>query len=345
MLKRALDISRVAHSTTLTSAWPRLFLLGAVAWLACVLSLSAQSPELAAKAQQAKQAMAARNFEQAAKIYADLVEAVPDNPGLLLNLGMARHMAGHDRDAVAPLQAALKIDPNIFPANLFLGASLLRSGSPAQAVAPLRKAVEINPDYPDVRAMLGDALLGLDRPGDAVEHYRKLAKLRPEAAGGWVGLGQCYERLAQDSFGELQKKAPESAYMLAVLANVRVTQQQMSSAFYLYKQAIEKDPALRGVHQALADIYRRTEHPDWAEVEARKEQALPPLHCEAGADQSGADQLECAWSQGQFEEVLRLAQAAAPPLSSYWQVRAYNKLALQSFGKLAELPDRRSATS
>ena len=76
--------------------------------------------------------MAARNFDLAAKIYAELVEAIPNNPGLLLNLGMARHMGGHDRDAIAPLQAALKIDPNIFPANLFLGASLLRSGGPGE---------------------------------------------------------------------------------------------------------------------------------------------------------------------------------------------------------------------
>jgi tetratricopeptide (TPR) repeat protein len=304
--------------------------------LACVCSIAAQSPELAAKAQQGKQAMAARNFDLAAKIYAELVEAVPNNPGLLLNLGMARHMSGHDLDAVAPLQAALKIDPNIFPANLFLGASLLRSGDPAQAIAPLQKAAEINPDYPDVHAMLGDALLALERPGEAVGHYRKLAALRPQAASGWVGLGQCYERLAQDSFGRLQKTAPESAYTLAVLANVRVTQQQMSSAFYLYKQAIEKDPGMRGVHQALAEIYRRTEHPDWAAVEDQKEEALPPLHCES-PDEAG--KIECAWGGKRFEEVLRLAKGTKPPESFYWQVRAYNQLTLQSFGRLAELPE------
>ena len=53
-----------------------------------------RDPELAAQAQQAKQAMSAGNFELAAKIYADLVKAVPNNPGLLLNLGMARTHGG-----------------------------------------------------------------------------------------------------------------------------------------------------------------------------------------------------------------------------------------------------------
>jgi tetratricopeptide (TPR) repeat protein len=275
--------------------------------------------------------MAEGNFELAAQLYAELAEAVPNNPGLLLNLGMAKHMAGRDREAVPHLQAALNIDPNIFPANLFLGASLLRSGDAAKAIAPLQKAASLQPDYPDVRAMLGDALLAIDRPAEAVEHYQKLAQLQPKSPGGWVGLGQSYEKLAEGAFSQLEKTAPESPYTLAVLANVRATQQQFSSAFFLYKQALEKDPSLRGVHQALAEIYRRTEHPDWAAVEARKEEALPPLNCET-------EKIECAWRDGRAEEVLRLAKAAAPPRSFYWQVQASDRLASQSFAKLSELP-------
>jgi predicted Zn-dependent protease len=191
--------------------------------------------------------------------------------------------------------------------------------------------VALEPDYPDVRAMLGDALLELGRPGEAVEHYQKLTQLRPQEPGGWAGLGQSYEKLAKDAFSQLEKTAPESAYTLAVLANVRATQQQFSSAFFLYKQALEKNSGLRGVHQALAEIYRRTEHPDWAAVEARKEEALPPLNCET-------ERLDCSWRDGRVDEMLRLAKAAAPPQSSYWQVRAYDRLAAQSFEKLSELP-------
>jgi tetratricopeptide (TPR) repeat protein len=312
--------------------WPRVALLCAVWLLTGRLSiLTAQSPDLAAKAQRGKQAMAEGNFELAAQVYAELAQAVPNNPGLLLNLGMAKHMAGRDREAVPHLQAALNIDPNIFPANLFLGASLLRSGDAAKAIAPLKKAVALEPDYPDVRAMLGDALLELGRPGEAVEHYQKLTQLRPQEPGGWAGLGQSYEKLAKDAFSQLEKTAPESAYTLAVLANVRATQQQFSSAFFLYRQALEKNSGLRGVHQALAEIYRRTEHPDWAAVEARKEEALPPLNCET-------ERLDCSWRDGRVDEMLRLAKAAAPPQSSYWQVRAYDRLAAQSFEKLSELP-------
>ena len=305
-----------------------MFVLAALLGLAAA---AAQSPELAAKAERAKQAMAERNFELAAQLYGELVEAIPGNPGLLLNLGMARHMSGNDREAIPHLQAALKLDSDIFPANLFLGASFLRTGDMAKAVPPLKKAAELEPSYPDVRAMLGNSLLELGRPGEAVEHYQKLSELKPGVPGGWVGLVQSYETLAQQVFQKLEESAPESAYMLALVGAVRITQQQYSSAFYLYKQALEKQPQMRGGHQALAEIYRRTEHPDWAAVEEQKEKDLPPLDCQT-------EKLECAWREGRADEVLRLAQAAEGPEFVYWQTRAYNRLAEASLSKLAGLP-------
>lgn len=276
--------------------------------------------------------MAEGNFDQAAEIYAELVEAIPNNPGLLLNLGMAKHMAGRDREAIPHLEAALKVDANIFPANLFLGASYLRTGQTAKALAPLEKAAELQPDYPDVHAMLGDALLESGRPGEAIEHYRKLTQLKADVPGGWIGLGQAYEALAEQAFTRLEQNAPESPYMLALVGGVRITQQQYSSAFYLYKTALERKPDMRGAHAALAEVYRRTDHPDWAAIEEKKEQALPALDCET-------EKIECAWRDGKITEVVRLANAAAGPESDYWQARAYNRLAAESFARLSELPE------
>ena len=186
------------------------------------------------------------------------------------------------------LQAALKIDPDIFPANLFLGASLLRSGSPAQAVAPLERPPDSNPTIPTFAAARRCAAGARSAPRGrgALSQARQAAPQRGRRLGR---PGASYERLARRAF----RRAPEGGARVGLHAggsgNVRVTQQQYVQRVYLYKQAIEKEPGLRGVHEALAEIYRRTEHPDWASVEARKEQALPPLDCEAGADQSGGD--------------------------------------------------------
>src|SRR5216684_1590182 len=67
--------------------------------LFCLVSMPAssrclaQSDDLALKSQRAKELMAEGRFAEAIPIYRELNHAVPNNPGLMLNLGMALHMA------------------------------------------------------------------------------------------------------------------------------------------------------------------------------------------------------------------------------------------------------------
>src|SRR5499427_10379917 len=106
----------------------------------CVVSISAYSrplpqvESLALKSQQAKQLMAEGKFQQAIPLYRELNQAVPNNPGLKLNLGMALHMAGKKREAIPELEAAVKLDPSLAPAWLFLGTARLQLGETIAAV-------------------------------------------------------------------------------------------------------------------------------------------------------------------------------------------------------------------
>ena len=65
----------------------------------------------AEKAQLAKQLMASGRPAEAVPIYRELLRAIPDNPGLALNLGLALDMSGDKRGAIQEYQAALKLDP------------------------------------------------------------------------------------------------------------------------------------------------------------------------------------------------------------------------------------------
>src|SRR2546423_11337651 len=94
-----------------------------------------QSDDLAMKSQRAKEFMADGKFAAAVPLYRELNRAVPNNPGLLLNLGMALHMAGDERDSIPQLEAAVKPDPKLAPALPFLRAAPLR---PGQAASPAR---------------------------------------------------------------------------------------------------------------------------------------------------------------------------------------------------------------
>src|SRR5436190_23374671 len=107
--------------------------------------------------------------------------------------------------------------------------------------------------------MLAATSFALGRATEAAEQYKKLADLDPGSSAAWYGLGRSYESLSVRAFDELQQTAPESEYWLALVGDARLPEQQFSSAFYLYRRALEKAPAMRGVHRAVAEIYRQTE--------------------------------------------------------------------------------------
>src|SRR5216117_649948 len=275
--------------------------------------------------------MAEGNFAQAIPLYRELNQAVPNNPGLLLNLGMAMHMAGKEREAISELEAAVKLDPALAPAWLFLGTARLQLGETAAGVEALNIFLHLQPDHREARQMLAGALLSLGRIEEATWQYQKLTEFDPDSPQAWYGLGRSYEALSGRAFDKLQEVAPQSSYSLALLAETRLRDQQFSSAFYLYRRALEEKPTLRGLHRALAEIYRQTEHPGWAAVEEEKESQLPSPDC---AKQT----LECDYIAGRYSELVTAAKGVSTSESFYWRSRVYNELALQAFAQLGELP-------
>ncbi len=281
------------------------------------------------KAQHAKELMAAGKPEEAVPIYRELVHEVPDNPGLVLNLGLALDMSGNKREAIRQYQGVLKLDPESLPALLLMGTAYLDLGQPEKAIEPLEKSASIQPDNFEAQLTLAEAEMTLGQFGPAAPRFQKLSQRDPSSAKVWYGLGASYEGLAQRSFDELSEAAPGSAYWLDLVAESRLDAKQTYSAFYFYRQALAKMPAMRGVHAAIAGIYKETGHPDWASTEGEKERQLPPPDC-------AAEKLECAYRAGDF---LAIAQSQAKsPEALYWKTRAYNKLALNAYLRLGQLP-------
>src|SRR6266699_5206805 len=173
-------------------------------------SCLAQSDDIAVKSRRAKEFMAEGEFADAVPLYRELNVAVPNNPGLLLNLGMALHMAGDERKSIPQLEAAVKLDSTLAPAWLFLGAARLQLGQIPAAVDAVKMVLRLQPDHRDALEMLAGALLSLNRAAEAVEQYRKLTELTPERSPAWYGLGRSYESLSARAFEDLQEAAPDS---------------------------------------------------------------------------------------------------------------------------------------
>lgn len=294
--------------------------------------LCAQTNAQAQRAAQAKQLLASERFAEAAVIYGALAREIPNNPGLLLNYGMALHLGGQDAQAIAPLQAALKLNPAIPPALLFLAASYLRTGQPAQAISPLEKLLQLEPKHPEARPMLIDAALSSNQPSRALPHLEKLTQLEPTRAALWYELGRTYETLAADTFSALERAFPESGPMFALIAQTRSQSSQRKAAFFFYRKALAAAPKLRGLHAALAEIYRQNGNPEWAAQEEAAEAQLGKAVCTSKTP-------ECEFLATRYTAVLALTAVRKDADSLYWRTRAYNSLAKQAFAKLNALPE------
>jgi predicted Zn-dependent protease len=290
-----------------------------------------QSAAIVDKAERAKTAMSSRRFDEAAKLYSELVRELPSVPGMKMNLGMAFFYGGRPKEAVRHLSLAVQADPSLTPAWLYLGTAQLETGQPGEALKSLERYLKESPGDPQALQVLGDTLLRLEQYPRAVQNFEQLTQKAPGSPRAWYGLGRSYEGLAGRTFSRLEKMAPESGYWFALIADSRAAQKQYSSAYFFYRKALEKSPGLRGIHVAISRIYRETQHEDWAQKEEQKEIAL-------GIPDCGREPLVCDFLNGRLRAVIESAQKLDSPENCYWLIQASNQLALGAFGRLAQLP-------
>jgi len=149
-------------------------------------------------------------------------------------------------------------------------------------------------------------------------------------------LGRSYEGLSQAAFEDLQTRAPDSAWILLTVAEMMVGQERDKSAFALYREPLEKRPGLPGAHEALAGIYERDGHPEWAAAEREKGRAAAPP---AGSGKAAAD-----FRAGRHQAVLEATRSLETPESRYWRSRAAGELAFEAFGRVDQLGPSAEAT-
>lgn len=288
---------------------------------------------LGQRAQQAKQLMTEGKFTAAIPIYQELVKALPGNPGLVLNLALALHMAGREREAIPHFESVLKAQPDSLPALLSLGAAHLTLNEPAKAIAPLERALKVEPGNVEARGMLATAMMDAKRYLDAAREYRTITEKTPEDSRAWYGLGMSYQSIATDAFEEMQKIDIKSAWVLALVADSRVQRRQFRSALFFYSEALKQVPNLHGVHAAMAEIYRKTGHPDWAALEDAMERSQPAADCARHPQ-------ECKFAGGKDLEILSAGAGPKPSLEVlYWRAKAANELAMQAFFQLGQMPE------
>jgi Flp pilus assembly protein TadD len=135
--------------------------------------------ESASRAAQADTELAAGNLKDAIEHYRQACDVSPNNAEYKFKLSVALHKAGDLEAERAQLEQAVKLDPELAPAQKQLGYLLARSGDAAGAVEPFQLAVHAAPRWVEAWINLAGALATEEHFSEARDAAATALRLDP----------------------------------------------------------------------------------------------------------------------------------------------------------------------
>lgn len=118
--------------------------------------------------------------DEAIRAFRDVLSRAPDHADTHLDLGVLLRDEGDLEGAIAELERARKILPELGTYAMALGTTYLRAGRPLDAIAELKDAVRLRPSWAPAQGTLAALLLDTGSPAEAAEHAKLAVELQPE---------------------------------------------------------------------------------------------------------------------------------------------------------------------
>ncbi|HEX8557908.1 MAG TPA: tetratricopeptide repeat protein [Pyrinomonadaceae bacterium] len=248
------------------------------------------------------------------------------------------------RDAVAPLEQAVRLNAQHAPSQMLLGVAYVSTDRPDEALGALRVALAADPNQFYTQFALGYAHLALYRHEEAVAAFTAALRLQPSSPEALAGLAAVYTRMsryreAEDALAralalkpdsadallgqcvlyysrgqypklveaaqQAARVAPQSAAARTMLGAALATTGDMAGGARAVREALKLEPDNYWPHHVLAFILVREDKPQEALAEARSAARL------RANDPGTQNLLAYVLNQlGQHEEALAAAQAA-----------------------------------
>ena len=236
--------------------------------------VAVQQTEIDRIAREAQEAFGKGDWVNAIRAYESALKLAPTIADYWLNLGIAYRSAGRPLDAVRPLRQALKLNPGLTLARVHLDLSLGESGQCQEALPSLKRNLSRAGDR-ELRRSMGLAgikcAVALMRLDEAVDFVRVLNRDFPDDPEVLYRTVHVYSDLSTRASLELINKNP-SAYQVRLLsAEALEAQGDMESAAKEYRQVLEMNPHLPGIHYRLGRFILSAPKTDTTMQDARKE--------------------------------------------------------------------------
>jgi predicted O-linked N-acetylglucosamine transferase (SPINDLY family) len=180
-------------------------------------------------------------------------------------LGVALVCQGRAAEALAPMQACVKLSPDDAEGLTNLGNIFQQLGKPADSEASYRRALAIEPGFADAHCNLGNILWDQGRVGEAEASYRRALEINPASAEFNANLGNALRMQrrfdeAEASYAKALAAAPDSPDMLSDMGLVLGDQGRLDEAEKFLRDALRHDPQSALAHGNL--LFLLNYHPD-----------------------------------------------------------------------------------
>ncbi len=197
-------------------------------------------------------ALKSGDLETAEKIFSSVLRQGIKHPLVYHNLGVIAQQRGRHLEAVTRFRQALALQPDLGPAHLLLGSSLLALGKNAEAVHELQRAAKLMPQEPQAHLQLAKAYEASENWIAAVQQLQRLAELAPQEPEYSYQLGRAWTKLSGWSYQRISSLDPHSARLQQALGQEYAVQEKYDLALAAFQKAAQDDPKLPEIHLAIA---------------------------------------------------------------------------------------------
>ena len=187
------------------------------------------------------------NFKVAENLYKKILKVNPNHFGSNFYLGTLLVQVRNLSLAKSLLQKAVQINPNYAPAHNNLGGALKELGEYQKAMNCCERAIQIDPNYADAHNNFGAALKESGEYQKAISYCQKAIQIRPNLNSAHINLGLIFQELGEyqkaiECYKKLSQVQPNSANAHQNLGKLYMVLGDIQGAIGSYKDALKYEP-------------------------------------------------------------------------------------------------------
>lgn len=186
-------------------------------------------------------------------MYADLLQAEPEQAVALQGLATAYAQSGDFVVAIELFDRVLKLKPDYAEAHANRGNVLRCLARFTEALECYNRAIELKPNFPEVHNNRGVVLRDLKRQDEALASHERAIEIKPDYANAWMNRGIVLREMgryqeALSSYARVIELRPKDAQTFNYQGMVLYRLERYEEALASYAHAIELKPDYAEAH-------------------------------------------------------------------------------------------------